>query len=255
MSLGTKKKDKESNSGGEASANYMIGGRSGGGRSETGKEEPPEATAENKVPNNQEVAIRKEKVTTALPPREEAQPDTIAKTTTKDILRDQNQDQQQYQSQQQHRGHQQSINAALNESRDNIRRHIDEARREIPRYTQAANEYQEQTIQASRELADNYIESQKEIINSLQSAWLPQIEAANRLFTTSWVSPRNATEIYANMVSSFADNIIAATRLVNNMMFANMNIFKNLMLQAKHNVKELSRIGVSTAKTFEQTSR
>ncbi|MBV9176417.1 MAG: hypothetical protein JO297_05215 [Nitrososphaeraceae archaeon] len=34
-----------------------------------------------------------------------------------------------------------------------------------------------------------------------------------------------------------------------------MNIFKNLMLQAKHNVKELSRIGVSTAKTFEQTSR
>ncbi|MBV9178820.1 MAG: hypothetical protein JO297_17475, partial [Nitrososphaeraceae archaeon] len=91
-----------------------------------------------------------------------------------------------------------TVNRALDETKDNIRRHIDEARREIPRYTQAANEYQEQTIQASRELADNYIESQKEIINSLQSAWLPQIEAANRLFTTSWVSPRNATEIYAN---------------------------------------------------------
>jgi hypothetical protein len=257
MSLGTKKKDKdkESDSGGEASANYMIGARSGGGRSETRKEERPQVTADNKVPNNQEeVAIRKEKVTTA-PPREDPQPDTIAKTTTRDILSDQNQDQQQYQLQQQQTEQQQSFNRALDESRDNIRRYIDEARREIPRYTQAANDYQEQTIQAAREIADNYIESQKEIINSLQSAWLPHIEAANRLFSTSWVSPRNTAEIYANMVSSFADNMIAVTRLVNNTMFANMNVFKNSMLQAKDNARELSRIGVSTARTFEQTSR
>jgi hypothetical protein len=148
-----------------------------------------------------------------------------------------------------------TVNRALDETKDNIRRSIDEARREIPRYTQAANEYQEQTIQAAREIADNYIESQKEIINSLQSAWLPQIETANRLFTTSWVSPRNATEIYANMVSSFADNMIAVTRLVNNMMFANMDAYKTSMQQAKDNARELSRIGVNNARTFEQTSR
>jgi hypothetical protein len=146
-------------------------------------------------------------------------------------------------------------NRALDETKDNIRRSIDEARKEIPRYTQAANDYQEQTIQAAREMADNYIESQKEIINSLQSAWLPHIEAANRLFTTRLVSPRNATEIYANMVSRSADNIIATTRLVNNMMFTNMDILKTLMQQAKDNAKELSRIGVNSARTFEQTSR
>jgi len=148
-----------------------------------------------------------------------------------------------------------TLDRALDETKDNIKRSIDEARREIPRYTQAANEYQEQTIQAARELADNYIESQKEIINSLQSAWLPHIESANRLFTTRWVSPRNATEIYANMVSSSADNIIAATRLVNNMMFANMDMFKTWMQQAKDNAKELSRLGANNARTFEQTSR
>ena len=148
-----------------------------------------------------------------------------------------------------------TVNRALDETKDNIRRSIDEARKEIPRYTQAANEYQEQTIQAARELADNYIESQKEVINSLQSAWLPRIEATNRLFTTRLVSPRNATEIYANMVSSSADNIIAATRLVNNMMFANMDMFKTWMQQAKDNARELSRIGVNNARTFEQTSR
>ena len=57
------------------------------------------------------------------------------------------------------------------------------------------------------------------------------------------------------MVSRSADNIIAATRLVNNMMFANMDMFKTLMQQAKDNAKELSRIGVNSARTFEQTSR
>jgi hypothetical protein len=35
-------------------------------------------------------------------------------------------------------------------------------------------------MQTTREMADNFLESQKEIINSLQSASLPPIEAANR---------------------------------------------------------------------------
>src|SRR5918912_3185000 len=72
---------------------------------------------------------------------------------------------------------QHSVNRALDETKNNIRRATDEARKDIPRYTQAANEYQEQTIQTAREIADNFLESQKEIINSLQSAWLPQIDA------------------------------------------------------------------------------
>jgi predicted component of type VI protein secretion system len=148
-----------------------------------------------------------------------------------------------------------AINRALDETKENIRKSTEEARTEIPRYTQAVNEYQEQTIQASREIADNYIESQKQIINSLQSAWVPQIEEANRMFTSNWMSPRHLTEIYANMVSSFADNMIAATRLVNNMMFASMDAFKTSVQQSKDNAKELSRIGVNNARTFEQTSR
>jgi hypothetical protein len=110
-------------------------------------------------------------------------------------------------------------------------------------------------MQAAREIADNYIESQKEVINSLQSAWMPHIEKANKTFTSNWMSPRYLTEIYANMVSRSADNMIAATRLVNNMMFANMDVFKTWMLQAKDNARELSRIGVNSARTFEQTSR
>ena len=151
---------------------------------------------------------------------------------------------------------QQSVNRALEQTRDNIRRATDEARRDIPRYTQAVNEYQEQTIQTAREIADNYLESQKEIINSFQSSCLPQIEAANRVFISNWmVSPRHLADNYARVVSSFADNIIAVTRLVNNTIFANLEAFKTSVQNARDNAKEFSRIGVNAAKAFEQASR
>src|SRR5690242_13557770 len=149
----------------------------------------------------------------------------------------------------------QTVNRALDQTRDNIRRATDEARREIPRYTQAVNEYQEQTIQAARELADNFLESQKEIINSFQLAWLPHIEAANRVINASWVSPRHFADNYARVVSTLADNTVVATRLVNNTIFANLEAFKTSVQNARDNAKEFSRIGINTARTVEQASR
>ncbi len=151
---------------------------------------------------------------------------------------------------------QQSVNRALDQTKDNIRKTVEEARNNIPRYTKMVNEYQEQTIQATREIADNYLESQKEIINSLQSAWVPQIEAANKAVTSNWIaSPRHLADNYARIVSAFADNTIAVTKLVNNTIFTNLEAFKISVQNVKNNVKEISRIGVNAAKAFEQTSR
>jgi vacuolar-type H+-ATPase subunit H len=159
-------------------------------------------------------------------------------------------------SSQVHQEQQQSVDRALDETKNNIRRATDEARRDIPRYTQAVNEYHEQTIQTAREIADNFLDSQKEIINSFQSSCLPQIEAANKVFTSSWiVSPRHLADNYARIVSSFADNTIAATRLVNNTIFANLEAFKTSVQNSRDNAKEFSRIGVNAAKGFEQASR
>src|SRR5947209_19087309 len=155
----------------------------------------------------------------------------------------------------QHYQYRQTVNRALDETRDNIRKSTDDARKEIPRYTQAVNEYQEQTIQASREIADNYIDSQKQIINSLQSAWVPFAENTYGVFWNYWVSPRRTTELYARAVSSVADNTIAVTRLVNNTVFANMEVFRTLIHHERDNAKEFSRINVNTAQTWEQTAR
>jgi hypothetical protein len=155
----------------------------------------------------------------------------------------------------QQREEQHSVNRALDETKDNIRRTTDEARKDIPRYTQVVNEYQEQTIQAAREIADNYIEAQKQIINSLQSAWIPQIESANRVFNANWVSPRHLADNYARIVSNLADNTIAANTMLNNAIFANLEAFKTCVQNARDNVKELTRIGVNSARTVEQTAR
>jgi hypothetical protein len=150
---------------------------------------------------------------------------------------------------------QHSVNKALDQTKANIRMATDEARREIPRYTQAVNEYQEQTIQAVRDIADNFLESQKEIINSFQLAWIPQIEAANKVINASWVSPRHFADNYAKVVSTLADNTMVATRLVNNTIFANLEAFKTSVQNARDNAKEFSRIGVNSARTVEQASR
>jgi hypothetical protein len=182
----------------------------------------------------------------------EKKDDKTTFTTSSDVDTTTTSSQQQWQQQREREEQYHSIDRALDATKDNIRKTTDEARREIPRHTQAINDYQEQTIQASREIADNYLDSQREIINSFQTAWVPQIENANKVFWSNWMSPRQATELYANMVSSFANNMIAATNIANNMIFANMDAFKTSIQQAKDNTKELSRIGVNTAKTFEQ---
>jgi hypothetical protein len=148
-----------------------------------------------------------------------------------------------------------AINKALDETKNNIKRTIDEARKDIPHYTQIVNEYQEETIQAARQIADHYLESQREIINSFQLAWLPQLETANRAVASNWTSPRNVSEHYARLVSAFADNTIAVTKLVNSAMFANLEAFKRSVQNARDNVKEFSRIGVNSSKTFEEVSR
>jgi vacuolar-type H+-ATPase subunit H len=153
------------------------------------------------------------------------------------------------------REQQQAINKAFDETKNNIKRATDEARKDIPQYTQIVNEYQEETIQAARQMADNYLESQREIINSFQSALVPEIEAANRPDKSNWTSPRNVNEHYARLVSAFADNTIAVTKLVNSAMFANLDAFKRSVQNARDNVKEFSRIGVNSSKTFEQVSR
>lgn len=144
------------------------------------------------------------------------------------------------------------IHKVLDDTKENIRKTLSEARKEIPRYTQTVNDSQEQTIEAIRDITDDYIESQKEIISLLQSAWAPFME---KTFYNYWIPPKNMTEVYASLVNGFTDNTIAVIGLTNNMISVNTETIKTSIQHTRKNLKELSRIGVNTAKTFEAISR
>jgi hypothetical protein len=139
---------------------------------------------------------------------------------------------------------QQAVTKVIDETRDNIKKTTNEARKEIPRYTQIVNDYQENTIQAIREITDNYVESQKDILMNSFQIW------------SNWtVSPREMAENYGKIVSSFADNAVAATRVMNNTVFANIDSVNTSVQHTKENVKELSKIGANTVKVFQQVTR
>ena len=147
------------------------------------------------------------------------------------------------------------IENVLDETKYNIRNATREAARDIPQYTQRLGDIQEQTIQTTREIADNYIESQKEIISIYQSVWTPFIENANSRFWNYWsISPKGIAETYGTVISSFADNVISGTRLTNNAVSANMELFSTALQQTKDNSKEFSRLGINAAKVFNEAS-
>src|SRR3954447_19376287 len=147
-----------------------------------------------------------------------------------------------------------SVNRALDETKDNINRSIDESKKQIPHYNNIVNSYQEQTLQAVKEITENYIESQKSIINSFQSAWRPYQQNFNTSINT-WNSPEAVANAYSRFVSNIADNTVTYLRTTNNLVFASLDAYKTTMQHAKENTKQIFDINTKTAKTFEQNSK
>jgi hypothetical protein len=144
---------------------------------------------------------------------------------------------------------------ALDESKENIRHGINEAKAEIPRFTQIVKDFQETAIESTKEISDAFIESQRQVISSLQSVWIPSLVDAYGSIWNYWTLQPIISDIYVRMVRITADNMIAATRFANNIIFTNIEAAKSFMPQLKDNAKELLRLSENAAKSFEQTSR
>lgn len=142
---------------------------------------------------------------------------------------------------------------ALDESKDNIRQGISKA--EIPRFTQIVKDFQETAIESTKEISDAFIESQRQVISSLQSVWIPSLANLYGSIWNYWTLQPIVSDIYVSMVRITADNVIATTRLANNIIFTSIEAAKALMPQLKDNAKELLRLSENVAKSFEQTSR
>ncbi len=113
------------------------------------------------------------------------------------------------------------------ESKKTIERNTDEVRNQIPRYTQAINDTQKQTAQTTKALAENYLEIQKQAINSFQSIFIPYFEnVQNQLWSNQHVF-RSIQEMYSTLVSNYTENVLAFSKMWNDIAFSNEGLFKS----------------------------
>jgi hypothetical protein len=147
--------------------------------------------------------------------------------------------------------HRHAMIKALDESKDNIRQGINEAKAEIPRFTQIVKDFQETAIESTKAISDAFIESQRQLI----SLWIPSLADLSGSIWNYWTIRPIISDIYISMVRITADNVIATTRIANNIIFTNIEAANALIPQLKDNAKELLRLSENAAKSFEQTSR
>ena len=146
------------------------------------------------------------------------------------------------------------IDRSLDETKKNVRKSIDESRKQIPQYANVVKSYEEQALESTGKMVEEYINAQKSIIDSFSSSSAAYYENANRMFNY-WYSPRVPAEIWARAVSNIAENVSAATRINNDILFENINAFGNAFKRAQRHTEELSRINVNNAKTIANTAR
>jgi hypothetical protein len=149
---------------------------------------------------------------------------------------------------------QSTINRSLDETKKNVRKSIDESRRQVPQYANVVKNYQEQALESTGKMVEEYVEAQKSVIDSVVSSSAAYFENANRMFNY-WYSPRVPAEIWARAVSNIAENVSAATRINNDILFGNINAFGNTFERVQRQTEELSRINVNNAKTIANTAR
>jgi inorganic triphosphatase YgiF len=148
---------------------------------------------------------------------------------------------------------QSTINRSLDETKKNVRKSIDESRNKIPQYANVIKNYQEQTLESTEKMVEEYVEAQKSVIDSVVNSSTTYFENANRMFNY-WYSPRVPTEIWTRAVSNVAENVSAATRINNDILFGNIEAFGNAFERVQRQTEELSRINVNNAKAIANTA-
>jgi hypothetical protein len=149
---------------------------------------------------------------------------------------------------------QQTVNASLDETKKNIRKSIGESRNQIPQYTDVVKNYQERALESTGKMVEDFLEAQKSVINSVFSSANVYYENVQRMYSY-WLSPRVPTELWARSVSNIAENVSAATRINNDIIFGNIDAFGNVFERVQRQTEELSRINVNNAKTIANTAK
>ena len=137
----------------------------------------------------------------------------------------------------------QSVKKALEDSKRIMEKSREETRNQIPRFAQAITDTHEQAAQAAKEIAENYIEYQKRVFNSFRPVYTPFFE---NLHNQSWNNQeffRIIPEMYSRMISIYTENLIAFSRILNDIAFSNIGYYRSAVNDVKEHSKHLAEIG------------
>jgi translation initiation factor 2B subunit (eIF-2B alpha/beta/delta family) len=160
---------------------------------------------------------------------------------------------------------QDSINKALDEARDSIKKTATEAKKDISAYAEQFTTLQERAIDSARDIAEGYIELQREMFNSFNHfVWTtPYMENfENRTPTANpqvFSLPR--TEVYTNTIRmvqvytrTVIDHYITTTRLASKAAFTHAELINTSLQQVGNHAREYSKIGINAAKNFHEAA-
>jgi hypothetical protein len=147
-----------------------------------------------------------------------------------------------------------TLDRSLDETKKNLRRSINEAKAQVPQYANVVKSYEEQALESTGKMVEDFIETQKTVMNLFFNSATPYYENVNRMYNY-WFSQRVPAETYIRSVSNIAENLSAAVRIGNDILFGNIEAFGNAFERAQRHTKELSRINVDNAKTIANTAR
>jgi hypothetical protein len=88
----------------------------------------------------------------------------------------------------------------------------------------------------------------------LNDSAISYYENVNRMYNY-WLSPKVPVELWTRTVSNIAENISAAARTGNDILFGNIDAFGNALERVQRQTEEFSRINVNNAKTIANTAK
>jgi hypothetical protein len=102
-------------------------------------------------------------------------------------------------------------------------------------YSETIKELQKQIIQTTRDMTESYMDLQKQTIYSFQSTYDVILQNTNNVFKNNQAYCSKIPEIYSKMATTFTENTIAMSKMINDIAFANANtikkIYNNLQIQ------------------------
>jgi hypothetical protein len=97
-------------------------------------------------------------------------------------------------------------------------------------YSETLKELQKQIIQTTRNMTENYMDLQKQTIYSFQSTYDVILQNTNNVFKNNQAYCSKIPQIYSKMATTFTENTIAMSKMVNDIAFANANTIKKYIL-------------------------